>query len=431
MDDVMAATEIVDDLVGPEGRQDPYPRYERLRAYGPVVRTGAGMLVVTGYQEAEEVLRAPGFLVEDGQMRAALDPGFLDHPGEYLLSSSILQRNAPDHGRMRSLIASVFTPRRVAALAPAVTAAVDDLLDDLARRGADGTPVDFLDAFAFRLPVGVICELLGVPVEDRHLFRPLAADLTVTLEFDPDEDERAAADLAAVRLSDYFAELAAARRADPRDDLVSALVRTADAEPDRLSDRELIANLALLLVAGFETTGNLIGNALARLFAHPEAAAALRDGTLDPGALVEEVLRHDPPVQLTSRLAAQDGLTAAGLPVEAGTAVLLLLGAANRDPRRYPDPGRFDPWRYQAADGREPAGRPLSFGSGPHFCLGSQLARLEAATALPALLRRFPDLAPAGPAPRRTRLVLRGYGTLPVTLGPVTPAPVAPAPDGR
>ncbi|MFD5564716.1 cytochrome P450 [Kitasatospora griseola] len=397
---------IVNGLLGPEGRREPYPLYEELRALGPVVQTDEYMVMVTGHEEADEVLRTPAFGVIDPELATRFEPDHLEHPGQTLLGDSILQRNAPDHGRMRSLISSVFTPRRVAALEPAVTAAVDALLDELAEHG-DG-PVDFLDAFAFRLPIGVICELLGVPEQDRHLFRPLAADLTVTLEALVEDDELVAADRAAGELSQYFAELAALRRADPKDDLVSALVATADADPQRLSDTELLANLALLLVAGFETTGNLLGNALALLLGRPGTAARLREGALDPAALVDEVLRFDSPVQLTSRIALTDGLTVGGTPVPLHTGVLLLIGAANRDPRRYTDPGRFDPDRA--------AGRPLSFGGGPHYCLGAQLARLEATAALPALLRRFPDLAAAGPADRRERLVLRGYRTLPVTL---------------
>ncbi|OKJ10213.1 cytochrome P450 [Kitasatospora sp. CB01950] len=403
----MDVATIVNELLGPEGRRDPYPLYEQLRAFGPVVQTDEFMVAVTGHEEVDEILRAPAFGVIDPALRAQFEPDYFDHPGKTLLGESILERNAPDHARMRSLISSVFTARRVAALAPAVTAAVDGLLDELADHG--DAPLDFLDAFAFRLPIGVICELLGVPDEDRHLFRPLAADLTVTLEALVEDDELAASDLAAVELSRYFSELAARRRADPKDDLVSALVATADADPQRLSDTELIANLSLLLVAGFETTGNLLGNALALLFEHPDVADRLRDGTLDPSALVDEVLRFDSPVQLTSRVALTDGLAVAGRPVPRNTGVLLLIGAANRDPRRFTDPGRFDPDRRD--------GQPLSFGGGPHYCLGAQLARLEATAALPALLRRFPALAPAGPADRRERLVLRGYRTLPVTLG--------------
>ncbi|MFJ5232349.1 cytochrome P450 [Kitasatospora sp. NPDC088391] len=425
----MDLAEVVGELLGTAGRRDPYPLYERLRAFGPVVPVDGSLLLVTGYQEADEVLRDPGFGVADARLRAELEPDFLDHPGKHLLAPSVLQRNAPDHGRMRAPIASVFTPRRVAALAPAVTAAVEDLLDRLdASAAADpGRPVDLLEAFAFRLPIGVICELLGVPAADRHLFRPLAADLTVTLETMYGDSELAAADRAAVRLAEYFDRLTAERRADPRDDLVSALVAVADADPGRLSPRELVANLALLLIAGFETTGNLIGNALVRLLAEPATAEALRTGALDPAPFTEEVLRHDSPVQLTSRVALADGRTVAGRPVDRHTDVLLLLGAANRDPRRFADPGRFDPARFApgpaapgtGADpgtGRPAPARALSFGSGPHYCLGAQLARLEAVTALPALLRRFPGLAQAGPVAPGGRLVLRGPRRLPVTL---------------
>ncbi|MFF0293756.1 cytochrome P450 [Kitasatospora sp. NPDC004614] len=401
----MDVATIVNELMGPEGCRDPYPLYERLRAFGPTVRSDEYIVMVTGHQEIDEILRSPAFGVIEPEVRVQFEPDYLDHPGQTLLGDSILERNAPAHGRMRSLISSLFTPRRVAALAPAVTAAVEQLLDELAEHG-DG-PVDFLDAFAFRLPIGVICELLGVPEQDRHLFRPLASDLTATLEFLVGDEELAAADRAADELSRYFTELAALRRADPKDDLVSALVATADADQQRLSDTELLANLALLLVAGFETTGNLLGNALALLFQHPGTAAQLRDGTLDPAALVEEVLRFDSPVQLTSRIALT-GTTVGGEPVPRDTGLMLLIGAANRDPRRFPDPDRFDPTRG--------GGRLLSFGGGPHYCLGAQLARLEAVTALPALLRRFPALAPAGPAVRRERLVLRGFRTLPVTL---------------
>ncbi|MFF0391508.1 cytochrome P450 [Kitasatospora sp. NPDC004615] len=401
----MDVATIVNELMGPEGSRDPYPLYERLRAFGPTVRSDEYIVMVTGHQEIDEILRSPAFGVIEPEVSVQFQPDYLDHPGQTLLGDSILERNAPAHGRMRSLISSLFTPRRVAALAPAVTAAVEQLLDELAEHG-DG-PVDFLDAFAFRLPIGVICELLGVPEQDRHLFRPLASDLTATLEFLVGDEELAAADRAADELSRYFTELAALRRADPKDDLVSALVATADADQQRLSDTELLANLALLLVAGFETTGNLLGNALALLFQHPGTAAQLRDGTLDPAALVEEVLRFDSPVQLTSRIALT-GTAVGGEPVPRDTGLMLLIGAANRDPRRFPDPDRFDPTRG--------GGRLLSFGGGPHYCLGAQLARLEAVTALPALLRRFPALAPAGPAVRRERLVLRGFRTLPVTL---------------
>ncbi|WP_354639850.1 cytochrome P450 [Kitasatospora camelliae] len=399
---------IVEQLMTVEGRRDPYPLYELARTLGPVIPGPPDLLLAVGYREVNQVLRNMGFAVADTATRERWEPGFADHSSRVLFSRSILESNAPHHARMRSLIASVFTPRRVAALEPAVTAAVHRLLDEMADRGADGSPVDFMDAFAFRLPVGVICELLGVPEADRYRFRGLASELTATLEIIATDEELAAADRAADELAGYFTELAAARTAHPRDDLVSALVEVAAADESRLSGPELLANLVLLLVAGFETTTNLLGNGLALLFRHPEALAGLRDGGVTPAGFTDEVLRHDSPVQLTSRIALTGGLRIGELEVPYGSGVFLLIGAANRDPDRYEHPDRFDPTRRDS--------QPLSFGAGPHYCLGAQLARQESQVAVRALVDRFPALAPAGEPVRRDRLVLRGYETLPVIL---------------
>jgi cytochrome P450 len=319
------------------------------------------------------------------------------------MNRSILRANPPDHGRMRSLIAKVFTPRRVAALRPAIEAAVDDRLDQLTA-AASGGPVDFMDQFAFPLPVTVICELLGVPSSDRGRFRPLAADLTEALElFD---DTSAAADAAARELAGYLTPLISDRRAAPGDDLVSALVAARDAEDGRLSDEELLANLILLLVAGFETTTNLLGNGLTILLDRADLTSALRTGQIPIAGFIEEVLRYDSPVQLVTRRARTGGLTVEGVPIPAGRDLILLIGAANRDPAHYPDPDRFDPTRTDI--------RPLSFGAGAHICVGNNLARLEATIAFPKLLARFPHLStpPDRPPHRRDRLVLRGYQTI-------------------
>ncbi|MFF8768864.1 cytochrome P450 [Kitasatospora sp. NPDC015120] len=404
----MDGASIIEQLMTTEGRFDPYPLYARAHELGPAAPAGPGAVLVVGHAAVNQVLRDPAFALEDPHALAADQAELLAHPSIGLFGRSILQRNAPDHGRVRSLIASAFNARRVAALRPAIEATVVRLLDELAGRGADGSPVDFMDAFAFRLPVEVICELLGVPAADRDRFRGLASDLTIALELIQDFGELAAADTAAVELAAYFEELTAERLARPTGDLVSDLARIAAESPDRISGEELLSNLVLLLVAGFETTTNLLGNGLALLFRHPEAAEGLRTGALDPSLFTDEVLRYDSPVQVTSRVATAPGLAVAGLPTPTGTVVFALLGAANHDPARYPCPDRFDPTRTDS--------QPLSFGGGAHFCLGSQLARLEAGIAVPALLDRFPRLAPGGVPVRRDRLVLRGYETLPVTI---------------
>jgi cytochrome P450 len=263
-----------------------------------------------------------------------------------------------------------------------------------------------MDQFAFQLPVTVICELLGVPAADRDRFRPLAADLTGALELTADTSTSSPAATAARELAGYFTALITARRATPRDDLIRALVAARDAGDGRLSDEELLANLIVLLVAGFETTTNLLGNGLAILFDHPDIAAGLRRGTLEVPGFVEEVLRYDAPVQVVTRIARMGSLTAGGLPIPQGSQVIVLIGAANRDP----DPDRFDPARSDI--------KPLSFGAGPHICIGNALARLEAAVAFPRLLTRFPALSPTpGEQPaRRNRVILRGYETLPITV---------------
>ncbi|MFF7631888.1 cytochrome P450 [Kitasatospora sp. NPDC008050] len=406
--DALDGTEIIDALLTPAGSADPYPLYARAHRLGPVSRVRDDMLLANGYRTVHQLLRDSAFGVTDARARHEFDPLFHEHSSRLLLSRSVLESNAPDHARMRSLIASVFTARRVAALAPAVRAAVDRLLTELAELGADGAPVDFMDTFAFRLPVGVICELLGVPERDRYRFRALAGALAAILEPMVSTEELATADAAADELIDYFGELAARRRAEPRPDLVSALVRVADGADGRLDDQELLANLLVLLVAGFETTTNLLGNGLALAFEHPWAADGLRSGRISSAGYVEEVLRYDSPVQLTTRLPLAEGLSVAGVPVPPAGGVFLLIGAANRDPARYDRPDLFDPTRQDS--------QALSFGGGPHYCLGAQLARLEATCALPALLNRFPRLALTGEPVRRSRLVLRGYQELAVAV---------------
>ncbi|MFG1908088.1 cytochrome P450 [Kribbella sp. NPDC048928] len=374
------AAELLQELLSPAGRADPFPLYAAAHRLGPVLPMSDDIFLVVGYGAANDVLRSPSFEIPtEPSSRPSLD----------LMQRSILRTNPPDHGRMRSLIGQVFTPRRVAGLQPTVEAAVDELLDALPAE------VDFMDRFAFQLPVTVICELLGVPTADRHRFRPLASDLTAALELTDTADE--AADAAAAELGEYFTHLI---RNPPAGGLVSALVAARDADDDRLSDEELLANLILLLVAGFETTTDLLGNGLAILLDQP-------DQLTDPAAFVEEVLRYDSPVQVTTRVA-RDTVDVAGTSIPAGSNLVLLLGAANRDPARFTDPDRFDPLRT--------GNKPLSFGAGAHICLGNSLARLEATVAFTHL--RAATITRTGEPTRRNRLVLRGYQTLPVTIRP-------------
>ncbi|OKJ46615.1 cytochrome [Micromonospora sp. TSRI0369] len=405
-------------LMSPEGRVDPYPTYERLRAHGPVVQAGPVFFAVTGYAEADAILRDARFGVMDDALRDQFMPGWRESPAILSISRSMLRTNPPDHSRMRRLAAGAFTPRRIAAMRDVVQAQADELID--AMLAAEG-PVDFMAAFAYPLPVGVICALLGVPAADRPLFRRWATDLTGVLEPEITEEELAVADRGASELRAYFTELVATRRRAPADDLTTALVQAHDGG-DRLSGDELLANLIVLLVAGFETTTNLLGNGLVALLEHPRAAAALAEHPEFAPGYVDELLRYDSPVQLTSRMSTAPARYGdVDLPPESW--VIVMLGAANRDPRRYPEPARFDPWRPQV--------HPLSFGAGPHYCLGAALARLEAQVAFPLLLRRLPGLAVAGRPERRVRLTLRGHATLPVRVGrEASPVTVPGTPPG-
>jgi cytochrome P450 len=399
----MEAGEAVGLLLTPEGRQDPYPTYGELRRLGPVAYVDERFAVATGYAVIGEILRDPRMLVHDREYVHTIVPQWEPGRAASMMLTSMLQRNAPDHTRMRRLAAGAFTPRRIGLMREAIAVQVESLLGYLAQLFEGEDPVDFMAEFAYPLPIRMICTLLGVPTADQAWFREHASELTVVLEPSFDLPDQAAADRAADQLRGYFVELVARRRADPLDDLTTALVH---ADGEQLDGDELLANLILLLVAGFETTTNLLGNGLALLLARPDLAAALRaDPALAP-SFVEEVLRYDSPVQLTSRWC-RDAVVVDGVRLEPYSQVLVLLGAGNRDPGRYPAPHEFDP--------RRDPNQPLSFGAGVHYCLGAALARMEAQIAFPMLLHRLPQLALAAAPTRRPRLTLRGYAELPVT----------------
>jgi cytochrome P450 len=387
---------------------DPYPLYEQVRARGPLNPSSLG-LVTASHAVAREVLRSEEFGVgwdrsaAPGWVRWALRFG--DEPDATGVAEppSMLVVDPPDHTRFRRLVNRAFTPRAIARFEPAIQNTADRLLDALERRSGE---VDLVDTYAAQLPVLVIADLLGVPTERREEFLRWGAAAAATL--DPGLPfRRYVAGERALRamhvfLHGHFARL----RADPGEDLVSRLVGLP--EDEALTDRELHATVMLLLGAGFETTMNLLGNTVVLLDAHRDHWKALvADPAGWPGA-VEEGLRYDSPVQLTGRTATAT-VAVGGRQVRAGTRVTVLLGAANRDPDVFPDPGRFDIGRAEAREH-------LAFSAGIHYCVGAGLARLEAVIGLRSLADRFPDLRVSGAPERRDLRTLRGFEHLPVRL---------------
>jgi len=387
-----------------EVRADPYPAYRRLREVAPVHRSEVLPLwVVTRFDDCGAVLRDPRFGKSDEAQRifgSAPDASERDVP--IISRHSMLRMNPPDHTRLRGLVAREFTPKRVEALRPAIVAMVDAILDRLADAG-DG---DVMDVLAFPLPVQVIGELLGVPEADRDQFRWIVRDAAAALEPMVDRETVERAEAASEEMTRYFRALIRERRSEPTDDLIGALIHLRD-DDDRLTEDELVATIVLLFAAGFETTTNLIGNGLFSLIRNPDELRRLRnDRSLLPGA-VEEMLRYESSVQLDARTALDD-VDLARHPIAAGQVVLTLLGAANRDPHRYPDPDRFDVTRTGQQH--------LSFAAGIHYCLGASLARLEGEIVFDRLLDRFTAID-ADPNPQwRPSLTLRGLEALAVSV---------------
>jgi len=396
---------IYEALLEPGGIEDPYPLYAALHQHGPAVAAGPGLVLVPGYAAVHAILRDPDFGVDDAEVFDRGYPEWRDHPAFY--THGLLGLNGADHARIRGLLAPPFAHRRVRPLEPAISRLTDQLLDAMAELGAGGGPVDFMQEFAYALPMAVICELIGVPDCDTSTLRQLARSLTAILEPEIDDDVLAEGDAAAVTLAEMLTELAADRLARPRDDLISDLAAAASSEDGRISHSELIQNLILLLVAGFECSAGLLGNGLRIIFSHPEAGRALRSGAVTPAAFVEEALRYDGPVQDTGRRKRSPG-EVHGVAVDTDDELVLLIGAANRDPRRFADPDAFWPGRTD--------GGSLSFGGGPHFCLGAALARMEGTVAFPRLLRRFPGITNAGEPERRPGVTFRGFERMPVSL---------------
>ena len=330
-------------------------------------------------------------------------PDIVNEPAFASMSRTMLVLDPPDHTRLRGLVTKAFTARRVEAMRPQIAAVVDALIDRVYAQGG----MDVIKDFAHRLPIIVICDMLGIPEEDREQFfnsSKVNGRLVDPVPLSPEEIVTANANT--VETNAYFDSLFELRRRDPKDDLTTLLVQAEEAG-DRLTQEELRANVGLLFAAGHETTANLIGNGLLALHRNPDQWQALRDEpALIPGAM-EELLRYDSSVQMTGRSVLED-VELSGVALPKGAQIVCFLGAANRDPAVFADPDRLDVRRTKIT--------PLSFGGGIHFCLGAQLTRIEAQEAFAGLLRRVPDMVlPEKDTPSwRRSFTLRGLTKLPV-----------------
>ncbi|MGH3105875.1 MAG: cytochrome P450 family protein [Rubrobacteraceae bacterium] len=396
------------DLFDPVFKADPYPTYARLRSSAPIYRAalpdGRGVWLITRYEDVLAVLKDHRFVKD---WRGALTPEQLAQVPpipEVMkpLSQNMLDTDPPDHERLRALVSKAFTPRLIERLRPRVQAISDGLLDAVQDRGE----MDLIDDYAFPLPITVIAELLGVPAEDRNNFREWS-DAAVSGNASQEYMEEILIPHMQA-FTDYLRALFEEKRANPGDDLVSALVRAEEAG-DRLSEDELLGMVFLLLVAGHETTVNLIGNGVLALLQHPDQLRKLKE---DPSLIkpaVEELLRYDGPVETSTERFAREDVEIGGQVIPRGEMVLVVLAAADHDPERFSDPDELDITRTD--------NRHLAFGKGIHHCLGAPLARMEGQIAISTLLRRMPNLRLKG-APEslswRPGMILRGLRGLPV-----------------
>jgi len=398
----VASTQAVFNPLMPEFHSNPYPFYRALREEDPVHQSPLGFWVCTRYDDAVMILRDPRFGREGMAKRMEARLGLTQDTSR---ARDMLFQDPPDHTRLRALVSRAFTPRVVEVMRPHIQEIVDGLLD----RVEGARAMDVIEDLAYPLPVTVICEMLGVPAADQDIFKTWSTDIERSLDaavLPADSDAIPRGRDARLGLADYFRSLIATRRKDPKPDLLSALI-AAEEEGNKLSEGELVSTCMLLLIAGHETTVNLIGNGLLALLQHPDQLRALRD---DPGLIqtgVEELLRFDGPVQRTGRMTTAE-VEIGDKRIPRDSVVVSVIGAANRDPKQFADPDRLDVSRKD--------NRHIAFGFGIHFCLGAPLARLEGQLALGTLLRRMPKLALVSDVPEwRESSTLRGLKSLPVT----------------
>jgi cytochrome P450 len=402
---------------GSQDRDDPYPLFEAILSLGAVHRVtladGHEAWLVAGYEEARAALN-DARLSKDMQAALASEGSVVAEglPGP-ALAHHMLAVDPPDHTRLRRLVSSAFSVRRIESLRDHVQTIIDHLLDRVAAEGPSAR-VDLVASFAFPLPFTVICELLGVPEEQREPFgRALTTLLGPTSNAEEYEVARRASDAVVAMLTD----LVETKQEHPDDALVSGLIAARDGE-ERLNQQELLSTIFQLIVAGHDTTTSLIGNSVVALLGNPDRLAELREDPASIGPALEELLRYDSPVPHATFRYAAEPVELGDVTIPKGAQVIVSLASANRDPAQYSDPDTLDLERNEA--------RHLSFGHGIHFCLGAPLARMEGHLALETLFRRFPELRLAVPAEELhwghgDGLVLRGLSELPVIPGPSEP----------
>jgi pimeloyl-[acyl-carrier protein] synthase len=377
-------------------REDPYPLYRYLLNAAPVQWNDVlGAWTVVRYADVVGVLTDPRFSADRS----------LERSSETQVAKSMLVSDPPDHTRLRSLVSKAFTPKVVEQLRPRIEAIVNQLINRIL--AGDTQEFDVIDDLAYPLPVQVIAELLGIPPEDQAKFHEWSAAVAASLDPLVSEANMERAVRGRDQLHAYFRSIIAQRRREPRDDLISSLVAVEE-QGERLSEPELVVMCNLLLIAGHETTVNLIGNGTLALLRNPDQLERLRDSPETIGTAVEELLRYDGPVQLTARIA-NERVQLGDTDIAPGDWVLTLLGAANRDPAQFANPDTLDLTRNPNPH--------VAFGRGIHFCLGAPLARLEGQIAIGALIARIPRLELAGTPVRRIQITLRGFEHLPVSTG--------------
>jgi cytochrome P450 len=404
----VTADAILAELFTDEARANPYPHYRALHELGPISALQQGVpgatpfaAIATGYDLVDEVLRDVSFYKK-------ARPDWREHTLLTTFETSMMFSNPPMHARMRNLFSKTFTPRRLASIDPTIGKLVDSLLDRMEDLGAGGASVDFVDEFASPLPALVMAAFVGIDESDLDWYRERVRPIDAYLDLNgKTENALEIANNATQELRDFYADLITSKRKDPQEDLLSALVKSIDEGEHELTDPELISNMIVLFNASFLTTIYLLGSGLPLLLSRPDVMAALpgnEDLALD---CVHEILRCESPVQFLTRAVPED-VVIDGVRIPKDGVILLLLGAANRDPARFVDPDSFEPGRKKLTS--------LAFGAGPHYCVGAAVSRAEGRVALPKLFTRFPGMALAGDPVGTGSLFLRGMNSVPVTL---------------